>query len=145
MRLVEPFSSKIPSESYYTHSTLQPKINPYELISSTLHNNEFSPSLSLCNLMRKTEIAAESTIRQKCNNNILCLFSDQKFNVSTQKSNTHTISGQPPPLPALESLPLSVKSVSNKILDTAQIGKTLSNSVENYLEFKAIKTLYAFF
>lgn len=123
VRVVEPFSSKIPIESYYSRSTLQPKINPYELISSTLHNNEFSPSLSLCNLMRKTEIAAENEIHQKCNENILCLFSDKKFDKNTQKSNTPSQSGQPPPLPALESLPMSVKSVCNKILDSSHIGK----------------------
>lgn len=124
VRVVEPFP---PSECYYSRSTLQPKINPYELISSTLHNNEFAPSLSLCNLMRNTEITSENTIRQKCNDkselDILRLFSDQKFDVNTRKSNTPSVSGQPPPLPALESLPLSVKSVSTKILHTPQIGK----------------------
>lgn len=36
-------SKRSPSEFYYNHSILQTPINPYELISSTLHNNEFSP------------------------------------------------------------------------------------------------------
>lgn len=38
---------------------LQRLINPYELISTTLHNNEFSPSRSLFDLFGKNELGAD--------------------------------------------------------------------------------------
>lgn len=120
------------SEFYYNRSILQTTINPYELISSTLHNNEFSPSSSMNNLMRRNEISA-SELRKTIvlpNRQDACRLKYSDFlmpnirnnNIGIAKTKTIFKQPPPPPPPALESLPLSVKSISNKIIRNSERG-----------------------
>lgn len=122
---VDSFSPIIPSEFYHNRSILQATINPYELVSSTLHNNEFSPSASMFDLMRRNELSANvsrGTIalpnrHDSSRFNILGFpFPSQSTDIEITKSKSPCM--RPPPPPALESLPMSVKSISNKILNS---------------------------
>lgn len=96
----------ISPEPCNNRSILQSTLNPYELISTTLHNNEFSPTVHLYNLRRKNEFLDNST--DKDGANICC---NQRLYVKSTKFNS--TQHPPPPPPAVESLPLSVKLASN--------------------------------
>ncbi|XP_055307571.1 uncharacterized protein LOC129571745 isoform X2 [Sitodiplosis mosellana] len=120
----DSFSPIIPSEFYYNRSIL----NPYELISSTLHNNEFSPSASMYDLMRRNELSANDTRGTTINEigrfNILDVStSNRPTEIEIIKPKSSCL--QPPPPPTLESLPLSVKSIPNKILKNWDTSKLL--------------------
>lgn len=89
---------------------LQSTINPYELISTTLHDNEFSPSLHIFNLRRDNEFSTYAARRDGVN----------QFRNETMKVNYSQIGSAQqvkPPVPAVKSLPLSVK-MGPKIIST---------------------------
>lgn len=118
-RNADLFSPTIHSEFFYDRSILQTTINPYELISSTLHNNEFSPTSSMYDVMRQNEQPANDLrgkikVNESCRYNILDVrFPNGSGDIETSKSKSSC--SQAPPPPALESLPLLVKSVPDKI------------------------------
>lgn len=137
-RIIESFTPLIP-DVYRNRSILQATINPYELISSTLHNNEFSPSSHLYDFLQSNSsnskksssnstVAIRNNYRNEPNRyTVMETFASPPANdVAKQKPATSSTqqSIQPPPVPALESLPLSVKTISNKtMLQNVDIGK----------------------
>ncbi|XP_031623046.1 uncharacterized protein LOC116340139 isoform X2 [Contarinia nasturtii] len=140
------FDSLSPSEYHYTRPIFQTTINPYELISSTLHNNEFSTS-NLYN-MRKNKATAnynsESIVLQNRNDaysfNNLDLFSDQRTTAEQTKTTSFFLSSQPPPTPAVESLPLSIKAVPNKILNNSEAVNTIQKGLKKIMkETKSVR------
>lgn len=115
----EPVAS---TEYYFDRSQLFETIrtNPYELVSSTLHNNEFSPSTtSLYDLMQK-RTAHNSGKNFHQNNRINAINSNYNTLTTTNSRVTSSPSSQSPKTspaktPHQESLPL-VKNFPNKIL-----------------------------
>lgn len=101
-------------------TNFQRLINPYELISSTLHNNEFSPSTSLFNLLGRNENQREDlvgtvSLRKRNNPNrfgVVDILPHRSNDGNSTNSVSSSSLGLPPPTPALESLPLSVKSMA---------------------------------
>lgn len=116
-RKVDLFSPTMSPEIFYDRSILHTTINPYELISSTLHNNEFSPTSSMYDMMRQNEQSVNDTKGENvsCRYNILDVsFPNRSSDIEITKSKSSCL--QPPPPPALESLPLSIKSIPGKII-----------------------------
>lgn len=132
-RIIDSFAPLIP-DAYSSRSILpSTAINPYELISSTLHNNEFSPASSFFNLLSHSEritgdtdacgtVAIRTADRyRKPQFNVLETFAprlDRDCNalgaVEESGAAPTTVILQPPPLPPVESLPLSVKTVPDR-------------------------------
>lgn len=133
-RIIDSFAPLIP-DAYSSRNILpSTAINPYELISSTLHNNEFAPGSSLFNLMSHSDritggndpcgtIAIRTADRQRQPElNVLETFAPRSLNrgcntlgaIDDSVVASTTVILQPPPLPAVESLPLSVKTVPDR-------------------------------
>lgn len=141
-RIIESFSPLVP-DVYRNRSILQTTINPYELISSTLHNNEFSPASHLYDFLQPNgshnsnnksngTVAVRNNYRNETSKfTVMETFASPPTNGVEKAKPISAISTiatciQPPPLPALENLPLSVKSVSSKILKNMDIvGKAI--------------------
>lgn len=130
-RNADLFSPTILSEFFYDRSILHTTINPYELISSTLHNNEFSPSSSLYDMMRQNErpandLRGKMRVNESCRYNISDVsLPNRSGDIDITKSKSSC--SQPPPPPALESLPLVVKTIPDKIIrssDTKKVFET---------------------
>lgn len=158
-RIIESFSPIIPADPYRNRSILHTTINPYELISSTLHNSEFSPSAHahLYDLLARNgnnihNGKSNGTVALRSRNetkrfNVLETFRPNDLetikSVSSSASTTPTL--QPPPVPALESLPLSVKLIADNVSKnvdataTATKYKTISPSATSTIsKYKSI-------
>lgn len=136
-RVIDSFAPLIP-DAYCNRSFLpSTQINPYELISSTLHNNEFAPASSLFNFLSHGDritgascgtIAIRATERPRMTeSNALQTFMPRPAPAKGRECDGNRInpgnaadlamarvSVQPPPLPSVESLPLSVKTVPDR-------------------------------
>lgn len=127
------FSPTIPSEFFYDRSILHTTINPYELISSTLHNNEFSPTSSMYDVMRQNEqpandLRGKMKLNDSCRYNILDVpFPNRSGDIEIAKSKSSC--SKPPPPPALESLPLLVKSIPDKIIRSSNTKKVFETEL----------------
>lgn len=129
-KLVRNIDSMEPSDSYATRSILQSTINPYELISSTLHNNEFSPSANLRDLVQKGEMQASSSKNgmlhwgQEADSlDVLDVFHYQWNDPKISKLASQSPPPIPPPPPAVETIPLSIKLVPNVITRNSNMSK----------------------
>lgn len=89
--------------------------NPYELISSTLHNNEFSPASNLQDLFRINKYQRRPIINSeefRVSNGDKNDYLNEYEPSRKTKASSHSQQLKPPPLPALECIPLSIKSIN---------------------------------
>lgn len=130
-QIIESFTPIITVDPYRNRSILHTTINPYELISSTLHNSEFSPSSTHAHLYDllapngnniHNNGKSNGTVAVRSRNetkrfNVLETFRPNDLetikSISSSASTATTPTLQPPPVPALESLPFSVKLITD--------------------------------
>lgn len=158
-RIIDSFASLVP-DAYCARSILpSTPVNPYELISSTLHNNEFAPGSSLFDMLshgdRITDtepcrtIAIRTADRSRMPEvNVLSTFAPHRSqgrecaDAEAAAAAAIHVTVQPPPLPAVESLPLSVKTVSDRFTKNVDALKkaaaTSSRSATCAAKYKSI-------
>lgn len=133
--LVRNVDSIQPAEPYANRSILQSTINPYELISSTLHNNEFSPSANLRDLVQRSKTQASSSKKGMLHwdeeANSLDGFHYQLNNPEISELASQSPPSIPPPPPAVETIPLSIKLAPNVITRNSNMSK-YSYIVQNF-------------
>lgn len=117
---IEPFSTFSPMKTLKNRTTLQNVFNPYELISSTLHNNEFSPSTSLfgligTNRLKKDESIGKASLRKRNDDNRFDVLDilPNKTNESSLKQSGRTPSSGLVSFTNSESFPISIRSSTN--------------------------------
>lgn len=163
-RVIDAFAPLLPG-AYCGRSILpSTPVNPYELISSTLHNNEFAPGSALFDVLSHGDRMAEAescgtiAIRTADRSrvpelSVLSTFAPHRPKDRASIGDSEGVGDgttaasikvtvQPPPLPAVESLPLSVKIVPDRFTKNVDALKkaavTSSRSATCAAKYKSI-------
>lgn len=121
------FCPKIPSDFSSNHSLIQTKINPYELISTTLHNNEFSPyGMSMHDLMRRNGTSAKDlrrTIILPNHHTDMCQLKISRSNYPFHDQSPVIEKWKSSSIYSKLPLPSVIESISDGVIKKLQIGK----------------------